>query len=170
MPLDKRAEGNGEPLTKGGLESSPEGTIHVGRGWADRELKKYAKLKEDGEPEEDQGVEREKNAFYIKVHELFERQELSVQARKEKEMGPERDGRLEKAGEVADAAIHAALKSRREAMIRTGTETQREFEKVGDQGKCVKLEITVPETASKNFDLSLKTSEGVWRVVFKMKK
>jgi hypothetical protein len=55
-------------------------------------------------------------------------------------------------------------------MIRTGTETRRELQKVGNQGKCVKLEITVPETASKNFDLSLKTSEGVWRVVFKMKK
>jgi hypothetical protein len=55
-------------------------------------------------------------------------------------------------------------------MIRTGTETQREPEKVGDRGKCVKLEIAVPEAASKNFDLSLKTSEGLWRVVFRMKK
>jgi hypothetical protein len=90
MPLDKRAEENGEPLTKEELESSPEGTIHVGRGWADRELKKYVKLKEDGGPEEYQGLEREKNAFYTKVHELFERQEARVQTRKEKEMGPER--------------------------------------------------------------------------------
>jgi hypothetical protein len=87
VPLDKRAEENREPMTKGELESGPEGTIHVGRGWTDRELKKYTKLKEDGEPEEDQGLEREKNAFHTKVHELFERQEARVQARKEKEMG-----------------------------------------------------------------------------------